>query len=693
MKMEPKESNRVALKEHSRLMLVLAAYLLTSMLLVAFSYYPNGRVWGFNLLAFFANSIRVVAIPVMLLISFIAGMFAYKQSPSTSLAPAGESRHLLLWEAIVLTIFVVSFYLFRATSYFDGDGYIALANLTEGTNFIKFQDFGAMVAQISLYKFLGSGGEDTAVRVFQWISYLSGAAYLLIVTLAAHQMLRRAEDRLLFVLGMATGGYALMFFGYVENYPLLLVVVSLYLYVGILVIQRDLSPWYLVLTNLLTIFIHILGAVFLPSTLYLLFRGSHAQKWLSKRSSALKSALGLVMLIAVLACFVVLVRSSYVFRFAFLPVFPDRFTANGYTIFSGKHLLDIVNLLFLLSPGLLILLAGASFRNSKRSKISDLLRFLGLAAVCGAIAVLIFDPKLGMPRDWDLFGFVGVPINFLLLTLVLNSEEAKRAGRVAVVLTVALSMVFLGARVAAKRTDQIAIDRLNSYTPLDPIRNNKNGLFISKYYFSKGDSLRGYQEDSLWQRSNRDIIMVAYGKALFDSGKVVQAMSAYRQAIAYDPFEPLPYSNLGHCFIQIGDLDSAEQYLQIAQGLRPSDPMVLANLGFVDYQKGDRRGAERLWLEAAQEDSTKLLPELYLMQLYQTERNKEGYLKYLLRVVEYPDAPPVDLVTGAKYFYQKNDFDKARRLLLRARMNGLDSTRYLQVLDQYPKLIENPQNK
>jgi tetratricopeptide (TPR) repeat protein len=484
-----------------------------------------------------------------------------------------------------------------------------------------------------------------------------------------------------------------MFFGYVENYPLFIVAVVLYLYVGVLVLKRGVSRWWILVSNLIAAFFHILGLTLLPATVYLLIRDSRLGKWLGERSALVKLSLAVLTAASLAACFFYLFFTSYPFRFAFLPVVRDRFTASGYTMFSGKHLLDIANQLILLSPGLLVLAVFGVSTRERLAATSQLFRFAVLVLACSLTSVLIFDPKLGMARDWDLFGFVGVALNFLLLVFVLGRKKSNRPALIAALLAVALSGTFLVARVAAKRTDDIAIKRLESFTPLDPVRNNKNGLLISTYYLDHGDSLKGLQIDSAWQRSNRDIFMCAYGKALFDSGKVVQALSAYRQAIAINPFEAIGYNNLGHAFTNVGQLDSGRYYLQIAQGLRPKNGMIKCNLGWIAFQQGDDEEAEKLWLESIKLDSASITPQMFLLRLYKKDNRIAKYLERLPRVAEYKDAPMMILVEASLDYYQRRQIQDARRLWNRAVALGLDSAKCEQVLRQYPELRENKQNK
>ena len=680
------------ISERSRIAIFIAAYILSAGPLILFSIFPEGRVWGFNLLAYFPATVIYTFIAALLLVPAITLYADYadrtvglKDSENSSTQSNG-----FVWFTIVFTaLSVMLFYLFRATTHFDGDGYAVLSNLASAKPIVKLRNYGALVAQFGLYRLLGKTGPEAALFVYQVISYFSGALFLVLSSLTAVIVFGRFRERVLFVAGMAVGGYALMFFGYAENYALFVVAIALYLYAGMRITYKGTSRWLILPANLLALFFHVFGLMLLPATVYILARKSRFAHRISSSKRSSQVLLAFLLIASLVGGFLYLFYSNYFFRFAFLPIIADRFTVSGYTMFSGKHLLDLVNLLFVLCPGLLVIVSMLSFRKSRPTADAGLV-FLTIVALCVLITVLIFDPKLGMARDWDLFAFAGVPVNMMLLMMVLRLKSTPKTVLTGLVLTVVLGTAFMAARVAIKTDDMVAMQRLRTYTPLDPIRNDKNGLLISKYYFDHDDTLRGYQEDSLWDGSKKDFLMIAYSKALFDSGRVQLAMSAYRQAIAINPFNPASYNNLGQCFIEYRQLDSAKEYLLIAQGMRPGDSYVLNNLGWIAYQHHENRKAEKLWLKAIDAESTFLAPHQLLLQLYQAERDRDKYLDELLKLVRYPDAPPERLTEAAAYFCRVNRLAEARRLLAKARANGLDSVGYSRFLNQHPELTQNP---
>ncbi len=668
---------------------ILAAYLLTVALFILFSIFPEGRVWGFNLLAYFPATVIYTFIAALLLVPAITLYADYadrtvglKDSENSSTQSNG-----FVWFTIVFTaLSVMLFYLFRATTHFDGDGYAVLSNLASAKPIVKLRNYGALVAQFGLYRLLGKTGPEAALFVYQVISYFSGALFLVLSSLTAVIVFGRFRERVLFVAGMAVGGYALMFFGYAENYALFVVAIALYLYAGMRITYKGTSRWLILPANLLALFIHVFGLMLLPATVYILARKSRFAHRISSSKRSSQVLLAFLLIASLVGGFLYLFYSNYFFRFAFLPIIADRFTVSGYTMFSGKHLLDLVNLLFVLCPGLLVLVSMLSFRKSRPTADAGLV-FLTIVALCVLITVLIFDPKLGMARDWDLFAFAGVPLVMLLYVLLLrNSKGGSRNSYLAPILAIAVSALFLSTSVATRVNADVAIKRLKSFVQLDPVRNRNNGYFISLYYSQIGDRKNSEAEHDAWNASLKDdsLSLVAYN--LLEKGKTEESIAVYRQILRINPLFSGSYNTIGRYFVHLKMLDSAQEYFKIALGMQPDCGLYWNNLGWVQSLRADYTHAEESWLKAATADSTLADPLLYLLDLYKEEGRTDDYIPCLVRLAKCSNAPADRLLELTNYYCQSGEMDKASATLSRALNNGLDSAQYEAVIERFPVL-------
>jgi len=671
-------------QKNNSLTYMIAAYLITGTAFVVFSFFPEGHVWGFNLLAFFPPAVRYISIPVILVIPLVVVTLVRRRGTGKATDSPEGTRQFLLFALAITVISAVLFYFFRTITHFDGDGYISLSNLYGGAAVVRAHNYIPVKLKLALYAWFGKGGESTALLVYQLVSYGAGVLFLITSAIAAVIQFKTLRNRLLFFLGMAVGGYSMQFFGYVENYSLFLASIAIYLLAGMLILNGSWPRWVIVIANGFVVLMHIFGLLLLPATLYILVRKTRLAGWWEERTVLVKASAVLACLIVGLGFYLYLSRVSYFFRFAFLPLFANQFTATGYTIFSPGHLLDIVNLLFLLCPGLLILIVGIPKRRGSSTDMS-LSIFLGLAVLGSFLAILLIDPKLSMPRDWDLFAFLGVSLNMFLLVLALGRKG--RNGVVGVSLAVITGAMFLSSAVATRTHDQVAIARLRNTIKLDPVRNRNSGYFIGLYYSQKGDAARGEAEQKAWKATLVDDSLSVGAFSRLQSDNPESGVAACRQILKINPWFSGAYNALGGYFIRTGQLDSAREYLRTAIGLQSGFGIYWNSLGWVEMKLGNDREAERCWRKSADLDTTLADPLLYLLDLYHRQGREKDFYKCLIEVGGRPGVPNSTLYQLAWYYCQQSQWGKARGVFYRMVANKLDSAHYQQIVTQYPQLL------
>ncbi|MCK4461803.1 MAG: hypothetical protein KAW46_08350, partial [candidate division Zixibacteria bacterium] len=123
----------------------------------------------------------------------------------------------------------VLFYFLRARTHFLGDGYTLLSSLaTDQATAMKIREYGESLLHIWLENLIGGDGQAAALLSYQIISIAAGLLFVIVTALFASKLFERTADRVLFLLGVCTGGYMLLFFGYVENYSLFVLSVLVY---------------------------------------------------------------------------------------------------------------------------------------------------------------------------------------------------------------------------------------------------------------------------------------------------------------------------------------------------------------------------------------------------------------------------------------------------------------------------------
>jgi hypothetical protein len=214
---------------------------------------------------------------------------------------------------------------------------------------------------------------------------------------------------------LLTGGLQLSF-GYVENYPLLQLLVIAYL-LSVLVAVRDAKGgWEASVLLALAIGSHATALCLLPAHaafLQLLSRQS-------RRSRTFYLGHGALML-AILAAVAILFRPQW-YRATSGPAWLSL--GGEYGVFSGVHLLDLGNELALVAP---IAIPLAILTRWRRSEAADLLSpFFALAAGGSLLLMVVLNPALGMARDWDLFALSPLVITVGLGYHAARSPRARR---------------------------------------------------------------------------------------------------------------------------------------------------------------------------------------------------------------------------------------------------------------------------
>lgn len=451
-----------------RLVVLFVAYYVTLIAMLVASFYPESRVWGLNWWAFFSLWVRWSLFIIGGLAPLIFLIPSVRKS-SGELKPVNQNRQYLIISTGTSVICALLFYLLRAKTHFLGDGYTLISSLGASRSFaIKFREIGESLAHVGLFSVLGSDGESTALLSYQIISCVAGILFVFLALFSARRLFDTLLDRLLFVFGLLSGGYLLLFFGYVENYSLFVLSLFSFVIAGLLIAEGKINRWWILALFGLSVFFHVMGVILLPATLYLLISGTSLGQIMTRMKRSTILLLSIIGATGAVAVFYHFYTSSYFFRFAFVPFIENRFTTNGYTMFSLDHILDFMNLLFLLIPGLLLLAVSIHKTEIIQQFKHRWFKFLSIAILSTLGAVFIFDPRLGMPRDWDLFAFAGVPI--AVFTFYYLLKQKNKTNQMTTVLIVVLGMLILIPRVGSQIIPEKSLSLVKSYRLLDKDR-------------------------------------------------------------------------------------------------------------------------------------------------------------------------------------------------------------------------------
>lgn len=674
-------------------LVVLTAYYAVLVAFLVASFFPQYRLWGVNWWAYFPGYIPFVLF-VIGVVAPIVMQLVLRRSKSDVVndrASADRSGKYFIIVSCLTVLYGFAFYLLRARTHFLGDGYQILSVLTSDNPFVKPTERGEALVHLWVKSLVGDTGGASTLLSYRIVSISAGVLFLIVIAWVSKRLFDRTIDRVLFWLGLASSGYMLLFFGYVENYSLFVLSVAVYSLLGLLVVKDKINRWLILPVVALPIFFHVLGVTLIPSVVYLLVANSRVGDFLSKLSRKTKLVMGAITVVILVSLFHYFYSTHYFFRFALVPLIENRFTVEGYTLLSPKHLLDYLNLLILLLPGLPLVVAVLLLLPLKKIFKQREYRYLVVLVLSTLGAVFIFDPKLGMPRDWDLFSFSGVPLTIFSYYFLLNtrSKSRRRPGARIGLLSVFLGFLSLFPRAGSQAVEDISVAHVMNYIDLDKARNMPVRVVLFDYYkeFGKQDKTAFLKRQWRDELLEDDMLVKAF--SLLEQNQVRPAISLLNQLLGRNPGIATAWGHLGEAYLLLNRYDSALMFLNISEGMNPYNPVVHYNLGFAYYAKTEYEKAKRYYLRALEIDTLLLEPLLGLAYVYTKLDQQDKYIDILLRIGARDDAPVQVLQKLGNYYLQQGQYRPAAETYQRALQKGLDSAYVNQLTETYPQLLQH----
>ncbi len=558
--------------------------------------YPESRMFGFNHLIFISPIYAIIAL-VVLIIALVVPFLKNSSQSGERLANSFSSLYFEnknKYSYLFLTILLgsVLFYLFRAPTHFLGDGYTALNNLASqsGTIF-KWSEAGTTTLLDSIQSLFGGKNIQTAKYAFQAVSIISGAISIFFFILISGEISKNSTRRFLAFICMFGSAVLLMFFGYVESYSPAWAAFSGFIYFTLRYLNRERGLIYIFIFLLIGILFHLQMAIYIPAVIYILFSGERGKALYKKNGRIIKVIIAVTIGFAIYV-FVKKYHSDLYFENIFLPLFSGKPASPYYSLFSLPHLLDVLNQLLLLSP-LLPLLLYLSFGGIKNSIKNRKVLALGLMAGAILIFLLIIDPKLGMPRDWDLFSFSALPLTLLLIILIpeIKLKGLSKYFYIIVLYLIVAVVPFLITNLGRNSS----ISYMKYMINLDLPKAQSSILALRDYYYLvndplRADSLNVFYSDNFWNEKRIESAFSALdnnklklaetilssikpdkffskyhnlkSEIYFQQGKSTLALEESKKAIQLRQYDARLYSNQAVIYAAREEYESAYQALK-----------------------------------------------------------------------------------------------------------------------------------
>ncbi|MCX6828772.1 MAG: hypothetical protein NT002_05755 [candidate division Zixibacteria bacterium] len=491
--------------------------------------FPSSRTWGFNHLLFLSTGVTaayVILAAAALIIPFLLGSSKWREVFIDSLSTAlFENRWKYYYRLLFIIIMTGLFIIFRTPTHFFGDGYALITNLASpaGT-FVKWSEKGMTLILIAIQSLLGPQNQKTALAAFQMVSVCSGATALYFFFLIAEAISEDRMKRLLTFFVSIFSGAILLFFGYVENYPLLWPILSGFIYFSISYLkgQKGLTAAGFFLG--FGLFLHLQMGALIPAYLFLLLCRGRGLLLYNKLRILFWSVVAIILLAGIFL-FIRKYHTDLYFENIFVPLWKGKPVAPGYTLFSLSHLADILNQLLLLSPLLPLLLfySGRALPGVFKDRIPS---FLILTAIGGLSFLFLIDPTLGMARDWDLFSLSGYSLTLLLVALYHpgKTDFLRKVFPGMMILLAFSIMPFLLVNLNEKNSLRYA----QYMYDLDGEKSVGTLIALRQYYIDRGDNATAIERDKTLRSSGFNSVKIDRALTALDQGQVEQAREIAR---------------------------------------------------------------------------------------------------------------------------------------------------------------------
>ena len=571
-------------------------------------------LWGVDMLAYHPLWVQVcfAATGALLLVPRVRrGLLATLPSVPDGLNPWHSGASFIRASVALVCLALVGFIGLRSATHILGDRLLFVSELGTGTweHVPRVDRAPVAFALVHHLNDLGTPIWGSGVNTYRLLSLVSGILYMLLALQTARALGSRSTEKTLILGFLVTTGSLQLFFGYVENYPLLHAGILLYLLLSLYAL-RGRVPIY-VPASLLGILVsfHFTAAALAPSLLVLAGLQSRSRSDNPAASIWIRSArVSLHLLAFPILTLVIFALVGYhplqhlgeLGGFHVLPFVADPAETYHHGLVSGTHLLDMLNQMFLVAPAAIMVVClrprPARARNPYRT-------FLLAASAFPILFTWLANPSIGAFRDWDVFTFSALPFTlWAAVALIDRIPDRHRLAQVGLLFCGA-ALLHTATWVGVNANETSAETRFA--TLLDRCRLSVHARSygwetLGIHYLTRaktGDAQQAY-ELALLAAPENPRHWTSVGSFHFGSGHYEAAFTHYRKAIALRPDHTKAHASLGRTYHETGDYAAAVRHYRRSISLTPGDARLRNDLGNTFYTLGNHSSAAECYHNA-----------------------------------------------------------------------------------------------
>ncbi len=623
------------------------------------SFFPKERLWGLDLLHYVPPFQRffLIGFGLLILIPPTNRFIADRLAKLLTLVENDLKKTNKYYKyALISLASFFPFWIFRIKTYILGDGNLRVAEILDGWKFSATEplDFYLHASLSRLFKL-------DPFTTYAILSCLAGVLFIFLILLLSNLIGEKGQEKLLIFSVLATMGANQLFFGYVESYTLMYVAFGGFILSSLYYLKGKCGFFWPSLVFILSVSLHLSAIFLLPSVLYLGIAKRSQEGEAKNKVFPLGNIIRMALILLIVGGGLFILRNydpqkTDLGSFLISPLGGNQ---DPYSLFSFSHLLDFLNHQLLVSPlGIPIwVILGLSFWKSRQRRDWKKINFrksevvfLLVLSVCALVFGLVVDPKLGYPRDWDLFAFCGLGYTILgiyLLLNVLKESELKRLRYVTLAL-VSTALISTIPWIYVNAIEEKAVERVTHILELDGKRSALGHEALAYYYNNHGERDKEIEE---WKKAIALIEKPRYIKNLgvvyIEVGKYQKAAWQLEKVLEKDPNDHLTHSDLGKVYVALGRYEEAKHRFQKAIELQPDNPIYYENLGFFFLNLKSYEESKKVFKKGLEIDSSYFPNYRNLGFVYSNSGENKEAIRYLeLYLKHKPQAKDRNYVQG-----------------------------------------------
>jgi len=644
-KKEKKEKKNTQIKSDSFLKAVF--YTVAIFLVIRFfcSFMTDQRLWGLNHAGYIDGMFLIY--PVFLLICYgLYSLGSKKAALWSGGAEVPEGLSKSIYPYLILVVFGLAFYFLRTAAHFLGDGYQLLSHLADPMLILKPESYGDMKIHQIVAGWIDNPEPRMSVYIsFRYIALFSGLVYAATLLYYGRRVASTKFGYYTFVIvGLLTAS-AVLFFGYVETYALVTAFAYLFFVSALAAVKNGKSSIVPIIAFILAIFFHRIAILLLPALLVYLFIVFAGEKLTGRVAAKRKNILILLGALIVVFYIVVMVAAPLDIKRIFLSPFGDRFTTDGYSLLSIKHIADYINLLLFLTPLFLIVTAlGRKWMiKSDDSGVNASILFVLVGAVTGLLAAFLIEPKLGMARDWDLFSTMLIPAHIAGVYLWILHFERQRRFQPATIMIALLSLSIFVPWLALNKTRKGFYLYAIQVMQQDP-KHGRSGVYtMIPMHERQGNRMEVERLRRFCAVNYPEMEMVRQTERYLLEGDLMRADRLADRAMGENPSFFRSFQLKARILMALGKNDESLEYFEIADALNPYNSNNSYYRGRLHAQKGEQDKAVALYRQSIKYDALNPFPFIEMANHFNNSGMGDSARYYFRLIPDTVEVYPYDL--------------------------------------------------